>query len=60
MSIDLKCNKCGSGHLFLTLMACHFGPNTNSWRCKDCKAVGKVYEIDGTPPEQWPVQQATT
>lgn len=50
----LLCNKCGSGNLCVSLVA-YFGPDRNSWGCADCKAHGKVYEIDGTPEAEWPV-----
>lgn len=32
----------------------YFGPDCNTWACANCKRSGKVYEIDGTPRDQWP------
>lgn len=29
-------------------------PNTNRWSCRSCGASGWMYEVDGTPREQWP------
>ena len=29
-------------------------PDTNRWRCRSCGASGWMYEVDGTPREEWP------
>lgn len=45
---------CEAPARIVTCMAFHFGPDRNLWACANCKRTGYVYEIDGTPREEWP------